>query len=629
MELAVVCGFGLLAAVQSGLTSDLATRFYAGPDPMQDVWVLHWVTSHLHRPFELFEGNNYFPSRHALLYCDPLIGPGVLVWPARLLTTNPVLLYNLAIVAAFTATGYGTYRLALHLWGSRSAAVLAGVLVAHAPPLLAHRAHLNLIAIGGLPVIVLGLVKLLDRPTVPVAVATGVVLALQALTSGYYALIGAMLASAICTLKWRSFRDPRVAGSIAIVAAIASVLVIPYVTGFLHLSREETSTARVLAEARHYSVHLPESFLRTKSIVWQHVFGAVYEEPMWPGLTLLVFAPLGLVRAERYTRLLTAVAALFFVLALGPELTVFGTRLMPLPFAAVRGWPFLSAVKHPSSFMVPVWIVGGVIAARGLARWTGQGSSRWARVAVIAFALVETLHPAPPRTARALEASPAHGLLDRYGAGAVLELPCEITTDSEWQWASIVHGRRIVNGKGAFCPDSYNRLHRIIRTEWNTESLRPLTETPSFGFFLARFPIRYVIVHAGTPGRIVRNIEATPEHFALLGEVADGAKVFRLRNGGRGRELRRWLRDDQLHAPIRITARGTPSARLTVTLHAHDAGAAVLGERTLTGAREVLEWRIPRSLVRVGLNNIQWSVDRDILELEDVEWAEPPDVRGK
>lgn len=622
-ELLVVAGFALLAAVQCGITSGLGDRLFVGPDPMQDVWVLHWTTSHLHRPQELFEANNYFPSRYALLYCDPLLGPSVLAAPFRLLTRNPILLYNLSVLTAFTLTGYASYRLALSLWGSVVPAVLAGVLVAHAPPLLAHRAHLNLISIGGLPLVLLGLLRLLDRPRLWLALLTGVVLGLQAATSGYYALIGALLAMIVCIARWRSLQDRRVAAAVAVVAVVAGLLVLPYVQGFLHLSRYETSTAREVTEARHYSVDLPASFLRTKATVWMPLLGSVYEEPMWPGLTLLIFGALGLRRPDDRVRLLLGLAIVFFVLSLGPELTTWGARSVPLPFALLHKLPVFSAVKHPSSFMIPVWLIGGVLAARGLAGWTPRAAPRLWPALVVVAALAETIQPAPARISRALEAPPAYALLASAGPGAVLELPCDINTDSDWQWASIVHGRPIVNGRGAFCPDTYNRLHRLIRTEWNTQPTRPLTETPSFGFFLARFPIRYVIVHPNTPGRIARNVEATPDHFQPLGVAADGARVYRLHNGGRGAELRRWLRADQLAGPIRAAVQGTAGARLRLTIHAHDEGRArVLDEKPLSGGADRFEWQVPPALVDGAMNNLQLSVDRDALVLESFDWSD-------
>jgi hypothetical protein len=43
----------------------------------------------------------------------------------------------------------------------------------------------------------------------------------------------------------------------------------------------------------------------------------------------------------------------------------------------------------------------------------------------------------------------------------------------------------------------------------------------------------------------------------------------------------------------------------------------------LTGERQELDWQIPRALLRPGLNNLQWSVDRETLTLEGLDWQGP------
>jgi hypothetical protein len=611
----------MAAALQTGIATDFGTHLYIGPDAAQDVWALNWVTAHLHQPSQTFEGSQYFPSRFSVLYCDPLLGPAVLVAPLRLLGANPIALYNAACVLVFALTGYASYRLALRLWGSWPAALLAAVLIAQAPPFLAHRGHLNLVTIGGLPLVILGLLNLFEKPRLPVAVLTGLALGLQAATSGYYALIGAALAALLCAIRWRDAVRPRTASCVAAVALVAAVVVAPYVYGFLHLGREETSVDRELSEVQHYSVDVPHSFLRTQSVLWQHVLGSAYEEPMWPGLALPILALIGLRRPwDANVKLLAIVGAAFFVLALGPELTLFGRRTIPLPFAALRALPFVGTVKHPNTFMVPVWIVGGLLAARGLTRLRLPPPATFA---ILAFAALETTNAWPRREPRPLEAPPEYHLLDGEPAGAMLELPSDIEPDRYAQWASIFHGRPTVNGNGAFCPESYNRLFRVIRKEWDVKEPAPQQRSEAFSYLLSRYPIRYVLARRGTPGHIVRNLDATPAAFELLREAADGARLYRVHNGGRGRALRRWLRADQLRGPVAATLRGAPGARFRLTLHAHDERAAVLDERALTGAVETLTWRVPPERVAVGMNNLELSVDRGELELTELRWDEP------
>src|SRR4029079_4609415 len=105
-------GFLALAAVQTGVVSNLGRQAFAGPDPIIDIWTLHWVATHLLKdPARLFEGNIFFPARDTVLVSDPLVGPAVLVQPLLLFTSNPLLLYNAAVLLALALTSHGLWRL--------------------------------------------------------------------------------------------------------------------------------------------------------------------------------------------------------------------------------------------------------------------------------------------------------------------------------------------------------------------------------------------------------------------------------------------------------------------------------------------------------------------------------------
>jgi hypothetical protein len=57
-----------------GIFANLGTRAFAGPDPIIDIWTLHWVATHLLKdPARLFEGNIFFPARNTVLFSDPLL----------------------------------------------------------------------------------------------------------------------------------------------------------------------------------------------------------------------------------------------------------------------------------------------------------------------------------------------------------------------------------------------------------------------------------------------------------------------------------------------------------------------------------------------------------------------------
>jgi hypothetical protein len=165
----------------------------------------------------------------------------VLVLPLRPFTDNPVLLFNAALLAGLTLTGYGFYRAGVRLTGGRGAALLAGIAVPYTAQQMYHLglAHLPYLSIAWFPFLILSLLWLLDRPGPWPALATGVTFALQAGTDGYYAFCSVFLAVLTAVWQWRRFREPKTWLWTSAAAALGTVLLLPYVLGFSSLKEEE------------------------------------------------------------------------------------------------------------------------------------------------------------------------------------------------------------------------------------------------------------------------------------------------------------------------------------------------------------------------------------------------------
>ncbi|MBN2371112.1 MAG: hypothetical protein JXO72_11570, partial [Vicinamibacteria bacterium] len=155
----------LAASATRPLIGHLRTRTLGYTDPFVDLWTIDWLSQHLLQPRSFFHGNTFAPEPHAVLYSDLSLGTVVLALPFRLLIDDPVPLYNLAVLLALAFGGWTFHALVRDLTDNRTAGLLAGILAAFCSHQIYHVYHLNLLTIGWLALFLLGLHRILRRPT--------------------------------------------------------------------------------------------------------------------------------------------------------------------------------------------------------------------------------------------------------------------------------------------------------------------------------------------------------------------------------------------------------------------------------------------------------------------------------
>jgi hypothetical protein len=524
--------FLALAVFQTGIGLDAGTALFVGPDPVNDCWSLRWVSANLlERPTELWEANNFFPASDAVLFSEPYLGPAVLVAPLRLLTTNPVLLYNVAVLLVLVLASYGCFLLARRLTGDPRAALLAGILVPYCAHQTYHLTHLNILAISGFPFLLLGLLRLLEGPGPGAALLTSLAFAFEAGTSGYHAFSAAFLCLLVGAWGWRELlRRPRALAFAALAAALAALLLAPFVLGFLRM-QAVADTARAVAENVYYSVDVGRDLLRSRSLVWRWLLRSP-GRPLFPGLVALTFATVAVARRRDATvRLLLLIAAFFLLLSLGPELRFRGEALFSLPFRPLfERLPLFNSGRHPETYVVPAFLALGLLAAIGL-QVSGLSRRPWLLALILALATGESLVRRPKREAREQRLPEVYAWLLSQPPGALLEVPFD---ESDWQWWSILHGMPIVNGQAPFEPRDHVALYQRITREWRRQPAEDLEERASVRLLKERFPIRYVVVHRDALEEYRRNLDATARSFELVHTTADGDRVYRFLGGGTG-----------------------------------------------------------------------------------------------
>lgn len=515
-------------------------------DMHMSAWALAWDTHALTtHPARLFDANIFHPAPYALAYSEHFLGHLPVALPVQLATGNPVLAFNLALLASALGAAVSMYALAWRWTGSRLAAFGAGLTFAQ----VGH--ELQVVGAAYLPLLPLFLDRWQERRRAADLCGLGASLLLQTLCSyyqGYAAFLVLGIHVAVLVTRGQRAGLGAVVGVAAAVAAAAAIVSIPY----LRLAAAGVLPAIDLDAARLMSAQLRLM-----------VLGG----PLFPGWAVLALALLGVVarpvRAD--ARLLAVlVGAAGVVIAAGPWETIGGVRV-PLPYrllhAAVPGF---SAVRFPVRLLSLVRFGGALLVALGIER-LGR-STRLAtpvRAAVLGALLLARVFEAGAAGVRpaALGTTPSpvyRALASSAGEGALLELPMGgggaprgPYREAAYMLASTVHWKPLINGYSGYAPPTYDLLAGAARRLPEPGALQELVDMAG---------LRWVIVHGGQGPRreawrpllqsgAVRVLAEDEE--AVLLEVDLPAR----------RDLVASLRDAVLHRPA-TTLLGTPLAPL-------------------------------------------------------------------
>lgn len=486
------------------------------PDALLNAWIVSWDLRQLASdPWHLFDANIFHPEKGALAYSENLVTAALLAAPVRVVSDNPILLYNAALLLGFAATGLATYRLALRGTGCRLAAVLAGVLFAFAPYRWAHLPHLQLEIAFGLPLGLYFTERLAEggretrtgRARSAAGLALALVLTFGSSVYTFVYLLTVLPIVAVGLLVGSSRPRRHALAGLGAGLAAGAVLTLPLALPYLEKLRG--GTERSLAAAATFSAS-PVDYLASFSAV--HGFLPKTSEPLFPGFAALALAALALVsrRVPARTKWIWAgVAAAGIALSLGPRLGVFTLLYEWLP-------PY-RALRVPSRAGVLFLLAVAVLAAHGLARLRG-GRARKARVALLALAAAECFAGPLPLSMEPPEIPPIYEAVRRLdGEGALVELPLppprRFQDNAAYVYRSTVHWRPLVNGYSGFVPETYRRSHRRLMRGELAAGLREMS----------RAGLRFVLAHESRLGpRMRRQIDEARRTGALSLIEEDG-----------------------------------------------------------------------------------------------------------
>ncbi|MEO8077547.1 MAG: hypothetical protein ABI818_14550 [Acidobacteriota bacterium] len=473
-------------------------------DGLYSIWNVGWVARTLvSHPGALFEANIFYPHHNTLAFSESNIGAGVVGIPAWWLTGNAYAAHNSALLFGFASTLFGTWLLLRHLTGDSVGAFAAAIMFAFCPYFFSHSAHIQLLMAGGIPLAMLALHRLVDRPTPARGVVLGLILAGQALSCAYYGIFaGLMVGYGVLLLAAmrRAWRDPRYWIAIALAAVTAILCVLPFFLPYLEIQRDE-GFRRSLDDALRYSA-TPASYLATPAhahhwiLLLARRLGWHTGEVLFPGLLALTCGIAGLIlglRAPRTNRtdggdretavLYGSLGALALWASFGPPAILYTVLF--------RAIPLFTFLRAPSRFGLVVAFALVVLASLALKRLARlPARQHWVAAAAIGIAAVAELNVLPFPWERALPVPNSYAALARMPRAPMAEFPfygerVAFPLHAQYMVWSTTHWMPLLNGYSDHIPQDFR------------EAAFVLDSFPSNDTFavLQRRRVRYIGVH--------------------------------------------------------------------------------------------------------------------------------------
>jgi hypothetical protein len=447
------CGFIALATwpqvIQPYAVSDMG-------DPLFSVWRLMWLTHEFVRnPFNIFNGNQFYPEPRTLTFSDPVLTPALLFAPLQAIGLHRLVAYNIVFLSGGVFSGVSMYYLARALTGRRDAAWIAAAIFAMHPYRVEHFAHLELQMTMWMPVTVLFLHRTLASERLRDGLATGAAFGAQMLSALYYGtfLIPYLFAIGGCLWITRGFRVKPLR-SLAAGAVLAAVMFAPVFA--VYLQTRSYMGNRPVATVGFYSAVGPDylkAHYRSRTYGWMSV-DAKPERSLFPRIAPVVLTGVALWPPLSVTRIAYALALAFSVeVSFG-----FNRSLFPLLYENV---PPFGSIRVPARYSVLAGLSLAVLSAFGagrlLARWPRlrplQIAAMLAVVSYEALPNIELVRPwlAPP---------PIYGTLAGKPPSVMAEFPMpqprsDSLAEFSYLYFSTFHWQKLVNGQSGWLPPSY------------------------------------------------------------------------------------------------------------------------------------------------------------------------------
>ena len=368
-----------------------AGSYNPGGDGMFNAWTLARGQNCILRQNcpNLADGNIFFPHKSSMVFSESQLSAALLTLPLRVLNNNPTFIYNMWTFISFLLGGWFMYLLAKHLSrGNEFISVLSALLFEFGPYKLQSFVHIQNLSIFYLPLIVLLILRYIEKPSRKLLVGLFITLVLQFYASWYqmsYVLLAlVILLPAAWLLK---LMQPKKVLAVACITALAVISTLPLAYQYSKFSQATDSSFGIDGQAQ-FSASLMDYVIPQQGTLAGGLFHKLIpnvplnsynsDSSAYHGLVLYVAAAAVLIILLRQRKKNTAAKKLYrsaiifyligfagFITSLGPMLKLRSTYLYPATIAGEA-----SNLVIPLPYMIVTLIAPGLSFMRAIGRAT-------------------------------------------------------------------------------------------------------------------------------------------------------------------------------------------------------------------------------------------------------------------
>jgi hypothetical protein len=432
-------------------------------DTVLHEWIMAWVAHQIvANPLHLFDANIFFPERGTLAYSDHLFVQSMMGAPMLWAGASPVLVHNLVLMAGLALTGWTTCLVVTRWTGRWLAGVVSGCLVAFNAFTLTRLPQIQDLHFEFFPLALFALDRLLTSGRTRDAVELALWFVLQALTGTYlmvFTTISLAVAAASRPLDWVGPRFSVLAPRVALAAALAIGVLIPFMLPYYHASTT-VGLGRSLEETGRYSARLTDYLVAPGTLYFEWWgWGKRFWQgtALFPGVAAIVLAGVGVAHVgwtDRRARMTLALGVAAFALSFGPAFA---------PYRWLYGaFPLLTGIRGAVRLGQVVLAAIGILAGFGVAALLRRYSTRTALplcFALLLTANIETLR-APLYYSEYHGIPPVYDVLSQLSSRAVLAwFPFHASAQFHLNAPAMLVSTRtfnpMLNGYSGFKPASY------------------------------------------------------------------------------------------------------------------------------------------------------------------------------